>query len=230
MDRLIFSIGDSHGCNKAVIKLLKKIEDDRAGKPALIIFLGDYTDRGPYSPGVVQTLLDIQKNPPEGVEYVYLRGNHDVLLMSAFNDPMSGDASTWIYNGGGRTFQQYQESDYKLETHIREFFVRTKLYHKERDIVFVHAGLNPNQSLENQTSDELIYNNYRGNYQDNVFVVHGHTPVWEPDSRTNQLNIDTGCVFRAKYPKDHPLGLTAARIVNRDEITFLYATEEDDDN
>jgi serine/threonine protein phosphatase 1 len=36
---------------------------------------------------------------------------------------------------------------------------------------------------------------YNGPYHDDVFVVRGHTPGYTIKLQSNQLNIDTACVF-----------------------------------
>ena len=55
-DQLIYAVGDVHGRADLLKKLLTKIDKDRAGKPAEIILLGDYVDRGPSSRKVFEKL------------------------------------------------------------------------------------------------------------------------------------------------------------------------------
>jgi serine/threonine protein phosphatase 1 len=59
----------------------------------------------------------------------------------------------------------------------------------------VHAGVRPGVRLEDQrTADILGIRNDFLDYDGDVgyLVVHGHTPVEEPDFRPNRTNIDTG--------------------------------------
>lgn len=228
MNKILYAIGDLHGCLKALKNILNQIDEDRNGEPAKIIFLGDYTDRGPSSAELVQYLIDLNNNPKD-IEYIFIRGNHDVMLMDAAKGLESG---LWMFNGGNTTLDSYHRSavHYDLEKHVDEFFKYTKLYHQEGEFVFVHAGLDPDESLDNQRTHTLIWdrvwNNYNEKYFNDVFVIHGHTPVFEPDKHTNQLNIDTGCCFGLKYPKEFPLGLTAVRINSRTDFKFFHAKEE----
>jgi serine/threonine protein phosphatase 1 len=63
------------------------------------------------------------------------------------------------------------------------------------DFVFVHAGLRPLVPIERQTEDDLLWIRDEFLQWDRPFekiVVHGHTPVHEPDIRNNRINIDTG--------------------------------------
>jgi serine/threonine protein phosphatase 1 len=59
----------------------------------------------------------------------------------------------------------------------------------------VHAGIKPAIKLEDQSLTDLL--TIRAAFLDSGrdfgrIVVHGHTPVAEPDMRHNRINIDTG--------------------------------------
>lgn len=53
----IYAIGDIHGQLAELHRVLDLIEKD-GGKDAQIVFLGDYTDRGPDSRGVIDLLIE----------------------------------------------------------------------------------------------------------------------------------------------------------------------------
>jgi len=62
------------------------------------------------------------------------------------------------------------------------------------DYLFAHAGLRPGVPIEAQAEQDLIW--IREPFLDydadlGKLVVHGHTPVPEPDIRSNRVNIDT---------------------------------------
>jgi len=62
------------------------------------------------------------------------------------------------------------------------------------DYMFVHAGVRPGVPLDAQLERDLIwirepFLDYEGDF--GKFVVHGHTPVSEPDIRANRIDIDT---------------------------------------
>ena len=228
MNRLLYGIGDTHGCSNALIRLMNKIEEDRAGELTTVVFLGDYTDRGPNSAGVIEHLLDLKLFPENGMEYIFLRGNHDQMLMDYQMNPNSEMSANWIYNGGGITLQSYLNSDFTLQEHIKQFFVHTQMSYRHGDFYFVHAGCNPNKGLDEQTEIDYLWNrgwnNYKGTFPDNVFVIHGHTPEEKPWIRPNMIGIDTGCCFQTKYP-EFKLGLTAVRLNSRTDYKFLHANE-----
>jgi serine/threonine protein phosphatase 1 len=63
------------------------------------------------------------------------------------------------------------------------------------DFFFVHAGVRPGIPLNEQQETDLLW--IRNEFLDSdenfgKFIVHGHTPVREPDIRPNRINIDTG--------------------------------------
>ena len=63
----IFAIGDIHGCFKQLISLQKKIINYPGFNKDndLLIYLGDYIDRGPKSKDVINQIIKLQeeKNP-----------------------------------------------------------------------------------------------------------------------------------------------------------------------
>ncbi len=73
---MIYAIGDIHGQKAMLDHALALIEKD-GGPDAQIVFLGDYTDRGPDSAGVLDTLI---KGVNAGRNWVCLMGNHDKMF------------------------------------------------------------------------------------------------------------------------------------------------------
>jgi len=71
-------LGDIHGDLDTLTQILKGskfIEKMHRGEHALLIFLGDYGDRGAYSPEVYYVVLRLKEHYPENV--VLMRGNHE---------------------------------------------------------------------------------------------------------------------------------------------------------
>jgi len=63
------------------------------------------------------------------------------------------------------------------------------------DFFFVHAGVRPGIPFEKQREEDLLWIRWEFlNCDDDFgkFIVHGHTPVPQPDIRSNRINIDTG--------------------------------------
>jgi len=71
-------VGDIHGDLETLAQILRDsrfIEKMHGDEPPLLIFLGDYGDRGIYSPEVYYIVLNLKENYPENV--VLMRGNHE---------------------------------------------------------------------------------------------------------------------------------------------------------
>jgi serine/threonine protein phosphatase 1 len=73
--------------------------------------------------------------------------------------------------------------------------------------LFVHAGIDPLRSIANQDDEDLVFIRHRF-IESQVplpkLIVHGHTPVEQPDVQPTRLNLDTGA-FRSNR-------LTVARL------------------
>ncbi len=165
----------------------------------LVVFLGDYVDRGPDSRRVIDIVLQLS----EQVEVVALKGNHEALFIDFLDHPESVGAGLFVLNGGTSTLANYWSADGKIEipeTHVR-FLHELKRYHETEDYFFVHAGV-PNMPLSSLdpakhevhmlwTRQPFLSSQFRWE----KLIVHGHTPVREPEILPNRINLDTGCVY-----------------------------------
>ena len=80
------------------------------------------------------------------------------------------------------------------ESH-RRFFADLKSSFTCGDYFFVHAGIRPGIALENQNEEDLLWIRQEFLLCEDDFskvIVHGHTPVSQPEIRPNRINIDTG--------------------------------------
>lgn len=211
----IYAVGDVHGCLQTFESLLALIDQDLQSAPVKdhrIIMLGDYIDRGPNSAGVIERLIELKKTDNR---LVALRGNHDQLLMDFMSDPLSV-SEMWLTYGGRETLESYQSTvahPYDPEEAIqqaaldlsaslpeahRAFFDESALTHKLGDFLFVHAGISPDHSIDDQVAEDLLWIRDPFLSHEALFdyvVVHGHTPVATADVRSNRINVDTGAVF-----------------------------------
>jgi serine/threonine protein phosphatase 1 len=200
----IYAIGDVHGRFDLLRATIDKIEADLRTSPAertIEIFVGDYIDRGPQSREVVDWLLEA---PPLGDERICLLGNHEDMLLSALAD--ASDLPIWLQNGGDATLASYGARWPASPEAIRaalperhlDFYSRLDLTAEFGTYFFVHAGVDPNRPLNDQDPHDLVWIRepfHRSTADFGRIVVHGHTPVIEPDIRGNRINIDTGAVF-----------------------------------
>lgn len=225
----ITAIGDIHGCAKTIVALLDRLEltpDDT------LVFMGDYIDRGPDSYGVIELLLQMERNAADGTgpKCVFLRGNHDQMMLDALDYPTDKSAQElWQINGGVQTMQRYADKGalpYPPE-HVG-FLRRTKFVFESGDFVFVHAGLNPDLTIEQNLTqfDPATALWTRAHFKTDLdlwekTVVCGHTPKPEPINDERLINIDTGAV----YPHIAGMGrLTAVRLPEREFV--MVANQE----
>ena len=86
--RLVYAVGDVHGRHDLLQGLVRQIaRDAEAQNPSqqpLLVFLGDYVDRGPHSRQVVDTILALNEAP--AFEVRALKGNHEEALLRFLED------------------------------------------------------------------------------------------------------------------------------------------------
>lgn len=203
MKHFIYAIGDIHGCLEVFDRLWTKIEAHMNENPEAlktVVFLGDYIDRGPDSAGVIHRVIEMTSLLEKyDVKVVALKGNHEDMFQEYLDRRNNG---SFLYNGGTETLRSYwdplTDSVIIPDSH-KEFLKNLRVYYNVGRFLFVHAGIDPTLSPEEQREHSMIWNrawnNFDGEYQGGLFVVHGHTPVEDVVQKKNQLNIDTACVF-----------------------------------
>ncbi len=203
----IYAIGDIHGRLDLLERVIAAIERDVAqhGAAALTVTLGDYVDRGPASCGV----LDRLASNPFPTPYVALKGNHEAFMESFLEDPTRGPH--WRELGGLETLHSYgisvgrfmmgasfQDAALALREALKPshagFLQSLKTSHSHGKYFMCHAGVRPGVPLDRQNEQDLLW--IRGEFLNSTMdfgkvVVHGHTPVEQPDVRPNRINIDT---------------------------------------
>ncbi|WP_424627903.1 metallophosphoesterase [Bradyrhizobium sp. SYSU BS000235] len=205
----IYAVGDIHGRADLLAPLLAQIEIDITLHPIsrpIVIFLGDYIDRGPSSRAVLELLTGKNLH----FETVFLKGNHEAFLLKFLDS--SEVLDDWRQCGGLETLisfgikppinpapyeraQLSRSLSSALPATHRHFLETLKPTFVCGDFIFVHAGLRPLVPIEQQNEGDLLWIRDDFLLWDREFekiVVHGHTPVGEPDIRFNRINIDTG--------------------------------------
>ena len=194
----IFIIGDIHGCLDTLKKLINKI--DWRPEKDMLIFLGDYIDRGPKPKGVVDYILELGRSSSH-VEC--LMGNHEAMFLDYLSDR---ETRLFLVNGGGQTIFSYQketpqgQSFFVPPDHIA-FFNSLKPFIELENYYVVHAGLRPGLEMNKQSIEDMIW--IRGAFIDSDYpfkkrVIFGHTPFPEPLIMDNKIGLDTGAVYGNK--------------------------------
>jgi serine/threonine protein phosphatase 1 len=211
----VYAVGDVHGRADLLREMHRLIAEDAAtltpGTSKLVVYLGDYVDRGLESRRVVDLLIN---DPLQDFQAVHLLGNHDAWLLSFLVDPAIGQI--WLRYGGDATMHSYgvqfgtPQDDPRfyeqLQGHLRqriprrhvEFLQSLELSFQSGDYLFVHAGVDPARPLHEQTADDLLW--IREPFLScrldlGCVVVHGHTVESEPMVRANRIGIDTGACW-----------------------------------
>jgi len=189
-------IGDIHGCHTSLLNLL-----DQVGHRAdTLVFLGDYVDRGPDSKAVVSTVLSLRSRRRRVVP---LMGNHDFLFHQYL---MGDDNPLFLQMGGIQTLASYgippsttREKRAQLVPADHLAFLRSlPLFWEDRHAIYVHAGLQPNRHLSQQTAQWCLWarDSFLASSHDfGKPVVFGHTVFTEPHFAANKIGIDTGAVY-----------------------------------
>ena len=228
-----YAIGDVHGRADLLAELLSVVKADALLRPGpgtnVIVYLGDYVDRGPQSREVIDLILS---DPLPDFAEVRLLGNHDETLLRFLDDASVGP--TWSTYGGDATLlsygvrakpdlrgvERYEDMRRQLVQlmppgHV-EFLRGLSLSCVAGDYLFVHAGVRPGVPVDRQSPTDLLWirNDFIESMEDyGPVVVHGHTPFERPDVRHNRIGIDTNAFAS---------GMLTCLILEDDQRHFLF--------
>ena len=167
------AIGDIHGCLHALNALLAIVQPQ---KDDLLIALGDYTDRGPDSRGVIDRLLRLR----DECRLICLRGNHDQMMLDARHDPAT--LWEWLQFGGRETLASYGRDSaatlYDIPELHWQFLEVTRPYYETETHIFVHGRLDPDLPLDEQPSYLLYWeklDRHAPKHCSGKTVICGHT-------------------------------------------------------
>ena len=178
----VLAIGDVHGMYEKLIKLMDKIRFNP--DEDLLIFLGDYIDRGPDPGRCLQYIFAFQQQYPDVV--VCLMGNHEVMMSSYFmqkrgsyNNLIVDYAGSWLDNGGLETLKQLDEMDAGTKEELLQWVMNLPVKYQYQDYFFCHAGVDPDVPLAVQNEFDMLWRRQQWweQYKGEETLVVGHTPV-----------------------------------------------------
>lgn len=178
----VLAIGDVHGMYEKLIKLMDKIRFNP--DEDLLIFLGDYIDRGPDPGRCLQYIFSLQQQYPDVV--VCLMGNHEVMMSSYFmqkrgsyNNLIVDYAGSWLDNGGLETLKQLDEMDEGTKEELLQWVMNLPVKYQYQDYFFCHAGVDPDVPLTMQNEFDMLWRRQQWweQYKGEETLVVGHTPV-----------------------------------------------------
>lgn len=236
----LYAVGDIHGESALLDRLLSIIAQDMAGRAdrrAVLVFLGDYIDRGPDSCGVLDRLAGAPLPAPlAGAETRFLAGNHEAAMLDFLADPINN--ARWLDFGGAAALSSYgvrasvgvrdrkrlkelrdQLADRLPDAH-RRFLKMLENWASYGDYAFVHAGVKPGRALSRQRRDDLLWLRepfLSSSLRHEKVIVHGHTIVDAPEIHPNRIAVDTGA---------YATGVLTAVVLDGTERSFLKTGKE----
>jgi serine/threonine protein phosphatase 1 len=194
------AIGDIHGNLAALEDLIGQIRGELQ-RDDVVVFLGEYIDRGPHSRGCVDAVLALQRESP--AEVVCLRGNHEDWLLRTMNDytrhswltgmealdtihsysPEAAEILTEAAGAAGmllvvgrRRLPYEHFFDVMPDDHQR-FFRKLAYAYSNDHCVCTHAGVDPSvPRLGDQKPDVCIWGHdaFLAQYAGAIPAVYGH--------------------------------------------------------
>ncbi len=193
------AFGDIHGCSRLLDTLLAAVQPATEDK---LIFLGDYVDRGPDTKGTIDRLIALQATH----DCVFLRGNHELMMTRARSD--KSEARMWMQVGGAQALGSYGSAPGRSgrledipDAHW-QFIDDCRDYYETDTHVFVHAKLEPDTPLEEQTELWLQWEFL----DEPVAHVSGKTMICGHSSQKNGRILDLGtaiCIDTFAYGGGH---------------------------
>ena len=180
----IISIGDIHGCYDKLINLLNQVKPTNKD---LLIFHGDYLDRGPNNFKCMEFVIKM-------INYrncIFLLGNHELLLLQhilyninydqtikmsdVYNMPIDefkqlfdtkimgfDHFENYFPNGGYKTLYEIDTIE-KLKVFQQYIYIIANLYTtfemtiNNQLYIFVHAGINPMKTMDEQLLEDFTW-------------------------------------------------------------------------
>jgi len=232
----IFAIGDIHGCLNELTILHKKIltDDKFDARKDILIYLGDYIDRGLNTRQVIDQIIKLKNN---NIKTIHLKGNHEEFFQDFLFNKVN-NIKQWLNFGLDQTFRSYDIEvvnfikdgfedgiinrlrstllEKMSEEHVN-FFKDLKMSFSTEKYLFVHAGIDPKKKLEEQTNKDFLWSRskefFDKNFKSDKIIVHGHTPERNIINHPYRINIDTGCYFSGK--------LSSVRLSDANELRIF---------
>ncbi len=232
----VYAVGDVHGradllesMNQVIIAHAARFPTDEN----LVVYLGDYIDRGIH---VREVLNLLQVGLPRNFKAVYLRGNHEDMMLRFLDNPQY--LESWLAIGGQTTLMNYQvpvpgsgfsiRQALAVQDNLRQALPlehRLFLHHLQTSFsvgnyFFVHAGVRPGIGLEQQAPYDLLWIRDGFLTSDVCYgsrIVHGHSIVRCPEVLPNRIGLDTGA---------YATGKLSCAVLENDQVHLLDATCE----
>ncbi|GBD49216.1 metallophosphoesterase [Methylopila sp. Yamaguchi] len=223
----IAAIGDVHGQIDLFDALREALAEELCVAPSrFFVSVGDLVDRGP---GSLAALRRAKAGLPETTA-ITLKGNHEDRLLSMLASARPEDVAHWLEFGGGDLAEEagvrvgmsgwVEALKAAIGQDLLDWLERLPTLARIGQLVFVHAGLDPEAPLAEQHDRTLMWTrrpwlDSPGPYAETVGVIHGHTPQPKVDlSHPHRINLDTGA-YRS--------GLLSGLVIVGDRMRLVMA-------
>ena len=206
----LYAVGDVHGRLDLLEEMIQRIRLDilhHDPRPARIVILGDFVDRGPQSAQLIALLMRLRKEPG----LVVLKGNHEAIMV----DALAGDYAAldlWLAHGGAETLRSFGIDGAAIDSDNGPALLRLARQIVPKDVrqwlaqlptslhlgryYLVHAGVRPGVALADQTDESRLWigRDFLDSDEDHgAVIVHGHT-INEDGVfiGANRIGVDTG--------------------------------------
>lgn len=236
-------IGDIHGGLRALHQIMERAN---VTQNDTLIFLGDYVDGWSQSPQVIDFLIELNQKH----NCIYIRGNHDELLLNWLKgNTKEIDEPMWFKHGGEATVIAYSTvSDAKKQVHIEFLEALQNYYVDSQNRLFVHAGFTNMNGVNYEYFSKLFYWDrtlwetalaldttldtknifYPKRFRLYPEIFIGHTPVTRinesvPVRKACVWNVDTGAAFLGPLTI---LDVDTKEFWQSEALPHLYPTEK----
>ena len=234
----LFVVSDIHGHLKQFEEMLT-----HWNREDTLVVLGDLIDRGTQSLQVIEKVIEL--NQTYGDNVVFLKGNHEDMLLNFLNNPTEKQAQYYV-NGGLETMQNflaqlpdaianesYPVQAEAVKTHFKaqlEFLATAPTHRIIGNVLFTHAGFNSEfATLDDTTEREFIWirKHFLQANKTPYVNVFGHTPltyihesndVWVSDDG-RYIAIDGGCYMSGQ--------LNAVLLNDNGELLNIYKVQHE---
>lgn len=203
-------------------------------KDDTLIFLGDALDRGPDGLKIMQEMFEDER-------IIYLKGNHEDMLLQNIEDGISNVLTDPTYqysikmNGQLKTLEDFRRLNFENRQELIENIKNTDDFYiyinKEKKNIFLsHAGIDI-ENINFITQKKLLWDREHiktdGTYNDkysNWYVIHGHTPCQTLNGYKNEIYI-----YRDGHKIDLDLATFSTKMIatlDLDTFELKYFVEE----
>jgi len=191
-----YAVPDLHGRYDLLNAAIETILDHSRGHAAKIVTLGDYVDRGPNSRQIMDRLVNWSS---QVLPLVALKGNHEAMMWECCRN--LSEIDWWLKNGGGQTLASYgQDAANSIDASVipaehLDWIAKLPSMYVDQHRIYVHAGVDPNLSLDHQGDQILLWKRYPEGFKKGHglhHVVHAHDPKIDgPILTKGRTNLDT---------------------------------------